>query len=560
MVPFYALAQQFGDSWIRAFIIRGSLIIWAVLLGLQLYLLARDLWKREGLALGLWVLYGFSAPVLFYAIHIYPEIPIALFSTYIYRLARRGGPLSTRRLLGMGLLLGSFFWFGLKYNLIFWPLLAVCVYYLWKSEPRHARILWLAVPALAGLGLFYLAVWDMFGTLSPFAVYNGAVDAKQSQAILQAFLDLPHAARVDSFFDYFLDQRDGLLPYAPFYAFAFLGIIGMIKRARRELIGLLLIAAPFVLNYAFFTHRQGYCPPGRVLAPISWIGAVVVGYFLAQNGRRIFNWLFGLAAAAGFAFSGILLTHPSFLYQTTTHDNAQRAADLFIHLSNIKLFLPPFLPSFIKIEGGNSGYAPNLLWIGAIVVFIAAYALFGSKRGASLPRVFHFAMAAVLLGAAIFLWVLHPRPVLFSTWRAHYASGEELGFYMRPAGSGIVARGEGELYLHFAKPYPIIFASRDPLRRIKLKVGSEKGEHSARLTFFDKPLDVVPTSREFRLLQFEPRAAYRWRGFYVYELDIDLRHSSDEFMLDAPYLLKITPVRDARSKPGPPTGPRPKGL
>jgi hypothetical protein len=123
-----------------------------------------------------------------------------------------------------------------------------------------------------------------------------------------------------------------------------------------------------------------------------------------------------------------------------------------------------------------------------------------------------------------------------------------------------VARGEGELYLHFAKPYPIIFASRDPLRRIKLKVGSEKDEHSARLTFFDKPLDVVPTSREFRLLQFEPRAAYRWRGFYVYELDIDLRHSSDEFMLDAPYLLKITPVRDARSKPGPPTGPRPKGL
>ncbi len=558
MVPFYALAQTFGDSWIRTFIIRGSLIIWAVLLGLQIYLLARDLWKREGLALGLWALYGFSAPVLFYAIHLYPEIPIALFSTYIYRLARKGGPLSTRRLLGMGLLLGSFFWFGLKYNMIFWPLLAVCVYYLWKSQPHRARILWLAVPALAGLGLFYLAVWDMFGTLSPFAVYNGAVNAKQSQAILQAFLDLPHAARFDSFFDYFLDQRDGLLPYAPFYAFAFLGMIGMIKRARRELIGLLLIGAPFVLNYAFFTHRQGYCPPGRVLAPISWIGAVAVGYFLAHDGRRIFTWFFGLAAAAGFALSGVLLTHPPYLYQTTTHDNAQRAADLFIHLGNIKLFLPPFLPSFIKIEGGNSGYLPNYLWIGVIVVFIAAYALFGSKRGASLPRVFHFAAAAGLLGAAIFLWVLHPRPALFSTWRAHYASGEELGFYLRPAGSGVIAKGEGDLYLHFAKPYRIIFASRDPLRRIKLKVGSEKGDHTARLTFFDKPIDVVPTSREFRLLQFEPQAAYRWHGLYVYDIDIDLRHSSDEFMLDAPYLLQITPVwnRSPRREPGP--GLRPK--
>jgi hypothetical protein len=542
MVPFYALAQTFGDSWIRTFIIRGSLIIWAVLLGLQLYLLARDLWKREALALGLWALYGFSAPVLFYAIHLYPEIPIALFSTYIYRMARRGGPMSTRLLLGMGLLLGSFFWFGVKYNMIFWPLLAVCVYYLWKSEPRRARILWLAIPALAGLGLFYLAVWDMFGTLSPFAVYNGAVTAKQSQAILQSFLDLPHSARVDSFFDYFLDQRDGLLPYAPFYVFAFLGMIGMIKRARRELIGLLLIAAPFVLNYAFFTHRQGYCPPGRVLAPISWIGAVAVGYFLAHDARRILVWLFGLAAAAGFGFSAVLLTHPAYLYQPTTHDNAQRAADLFIHLGNVKLFLPRFLPSFIKIEGGNSGYWPNYLWIGGIAVFIAAGALFGLKRRASLPRAFHFAAAAALLGTAIFLWVLHPRPTLFSTWPVRYASGEELGFYMRPAGSGIVAKGEGEFYLHFAKPYRIIFASRKPLRRIKLKIGSEKGEHTARLAYFDRPLDIVPTAREYRLLQFEPQTAYRWRGLYVYELDVDLRHSSDELMLDAPYLLKITPV------------------
>ncbi len=212
----------------------------------------------------------------------------------------------------------------------------------------------------------------------------------------------------------------------------------------------------------------------------------------------------------------------------------------------------PFLPSFIKIEGGNSGYLPNYLWIGVIVVFIAAYAFFGSKRGASLPRVFHFAAAAGLLGAAIFLWVLHPRPALFSTWRARYASGEELGFYLRPAGSGVIAKGEGDLYLHFAKPYRIIFASRDPLRRIKLKVGSEKGDHTARLTFFDKPIDVVPTSREFRLLQFEPQAAYRWRGLYVYDIDIDLRHSSDEFMLDAPYLLQITPVRNRspRREPG----------
>ncbi len=96
-----------------------------MLLGLQIYLLARQLWRKEGLALGLWAIYSFSTPVLFYAVHLYPEIPIALFSVYIYRLARSDRALPALLLAFMGLLLGSFFWFGLKYNLIFWPLLAV---------------------------------------------------------------------------------------------------------------------------------------------------------------------------------------------------------------------------------------------------------------------------------------------------------------------------------------------------------------------------------------------------------------------------------------------------
>ncbi len=133
IVPFYALGQAFGDSLARTAILKGSLIIWAVLLGLQLYLLARELWKREGLAFGLWAVYAFSTPVLFYAVHLYPEIPIALFSIYIYRMVRSGRVLRPLHLAFMGVLLGSFFWFGLKYNLIFWPLLAVAVFDLWKT-------------------------------------------------------------------------------------------------------------------------------------------------------------------------------------------------------------------------------------------------------------------------------------------------------------------------------------------------------------------------------------------------------------------------------------------
>ncbi|MCX6559118.1 MAG: hypothetical protein NTZ26_01260 [Candidatus Aminicenantes bacterium] len=541
MVPFYTLGQAFGDSFARTAILKGSLIIWAVLLGLQLYLLARELWKREGLALGLWAVYAFSTPVLFYAVHLYPEIPIALFSIYIYRMVRSGRALKSLHLAFLGLLLGSFFWFGLKYNLIFWPLLAVAAFDLWKTQRPRAKILWLVGPALLGLVLFYFGVWTMYGTISPFAVYEGAITGQQAQAITKSFMDLPHSARVDTFLDYFLDQRDGLFLYAPFWLFALLGFVEMGRKARGELIRLLLIASPFVLNYAFFTHRQGFCPQGRVLTPISWIGAVAVGYFLAYTGNRVFRWLFGLAAAAGAAISGILLTHPQFLYQPTTHDYTRRAGDLFIHLSNMRFYLPPLLPSFIKVE--NRGYLPNLVWVGILVLFVAAYLVFGRKATKPLSPGFHTGTAALLLTGALAMWTAFPRPALSAAHKVDFPSGGRLGFYLEQAGSGVIPGPDGSLYLHFPKSYTIYFASREPLTTIELNYGSLKGSHRASMSLFDVPLLADRTDGETKTLVFRPAAVYQTRGLSLYLLNISLEQISKESMLEAPYRLRIIPRR-----------------
>jgi hypothetical protein len=543
MVPFYALSQAV-EGVARTFILKGSLAIWAVLLGLQLYLLARDLWRREGLALGLWALYAFSTPVLFYAVHLYPEIPIALFSIYVYRMARSKRPVSTLRLVFMGALLGTFFWFGVKYNLIFWPVLLTALYYLWPSVKPRIKLVGLVLPALAGMALFYFAVWTWYGTFSPFAVYEGVLAPGQAQAITQSFLDLPISSRIETFLDYFLDQRDGLILYAPFWAFMFLGLIEMVRRGReirRDLLGLLLIAGPFVLNYAFFTHRQGFCPQARVLAPISWIGMVALGYFLERRGKRIFEWLFGLGVAAAGGISWILLRHPSFLTQPTTHDYTTRAGDLFVYLSNIRFSLPPLLPSFIKVD--NAAYGPNYLWAGLLALLIIAYLLFGKANPKPLPDGFHGLAAAVILGGCFFLWVLPPRVPLYPSWTVRYSTGGSIGFYMMPMGRGVIAKNEGEMYLHFEKNYRFVFASREKLEKIKLTYGSAKGEHEIRINFFDTPLLEARTSREIKETVFGPGAAYRLRDLFIYEVVVTLKKFSDENLLVDPYLLRISPGR-----------------
>ena len=127
MLPFYWFSRFF-EGRALIFILKGSLSIWAVFLGLQVYLFAHEHFKKENISLLLWGLYSFISPIIFYAVHLYPEVPIALFSLLVFRKIRSSQPLNTRILLFLGFLLSLFAWFGLKYNMIFWPLILVCIY------------------------------------------------------------------------------------------------------------------------------------------------------------------------------------------------------------------------------------------------------------------------------------------------------------------------------------------------------------------------------------------------------------------------------------------------
>jgi hypothetical protein len=135
------------------------------------------------------------------------------------------------------------------------------------------RIAAFLVFPLVSTALFYLYVHGLYGTFSPFAIYEGVMSAEQFREWRQMVMDIPFRERLDAFLDYFLDQRDGLLLYAPVYVFALPGLVEMFRKARREFFSLVFIAVPFVLNYGFFTHRQVLFAPRRVLLPVSWVAA-----------------------------------------------------------------------------------------------------------------------------------------------------------------------------------------------------------------------------------------------------------------------------------------------
>lgn len=549
ILPYYWLSQQFQGRTL-IYILKISLSIWAVLLGLQIYLFAREFWKKDKVALLLWFLYSFTAPILFYAIHLYPEVPIALFSLYIFRKVRSTKRLSLVHFFFLGFLLALFPWFGLKYNMIFWPLILVSVYFLLKNHMARWKIFaFLAFP-VASVVLFAFYTKELYGTFYPMAIYEGVLTAERMQAFREMVMKIPVMLRIDSFLDYFLDQRDGLLLYSPMYFFIFLGGVEAFRRSKKDLFALLFISLPYLLNYAFFSHRQGHSPQGRVLANISWVAAIFIGYFLVYNRKKLYSFLFWCAASAGLVIVVLLLQNPPFLYQPTTHQFTFRGGELFVYLSNLHFYLPDFLPSFIKVI--NLGYTPNYIWLAVILAFVAGYVWKkddSKSRTKVTPRYFLPPLLTICGMAVFFLWfVLFPRTALVHPVKAAYSSGERISYYdlgrhvqMKEDEPGrfTITKDDHTLDLHFT--------SWRTIENLKIGFGSLEASYKVRLRFFDQELYDGIVAHEMKTLVLSSPPFYRFKNSNLYRLSIEIKNLSDISTAENPFLLILQPVRQGKT-------------
>lgn len=536
ILPWYALSQLFKGRML-IFVIKSSLALWGALLGLQLYLLFNQLWHSERLSLGLWLLFSFTAPVFFFSFHVYPAVPIALFSVYIFRKALEKKPLPTLQYVFCGMLLAAFPWFGLKYNMIFWPLLLLALYHFLRDHKAGWKALWFLVPPLAATAGFYLYVHHLYGTFNPIAIYEGVLSPDKIQNFRDVMWQTPLMLRISSFFDYFLDQRDGLLLYSPWYFFALLGFIEMFRRARKTLVAFVLLAGPFVFNYAFFAHRQGNSPQGRVLAPLIWMGAVGVGYFILHNRKQLYGILFKSAVVLSLLILFLLLYQPAWLYQPTTHEYTFRGAEMFISLSNLHFYLPDLLPSFLKID--NLGYIPNYVWLGLILAFGIGYSV---KQDRRIPRGFVLKAGLMLTAAILFFmaFCFYPRPVLLMPENTSFASGERIAFHSLDRNVRIP--GPGTFHLHaYGRTYDFFFTSRKPLESLGLEFGPSQGETGVSLEAFDVPLYKGQLSGRMESITQVNPPAYHYKNSHLYLLRVTLPVPDDEIQRDFYFRLVFSP-------------------
>ncbi len=540
LMPFYALGDLLGPGALR-FLLRFGMSLFGALFGLQLYLFARREWGREGLALGLWFLVTFTAPVFFYSVHVYPEIIVAFLSLTLFRLIRHSDAWPPRRVLAAGLLCSSFIWFhALKYAFLMAPLFLYLLWVLIKKHRQRLALLYaFAGPVVSG-GLYFLFQYSLYGSLSLSSVsWKGPLAGAESVSYLQDLLTgIPFHFRLETLAGYFLDQRDGLLLYAPIYFLAFLGAIELLKKKKSGFWALAFVAAPYVLISAFLTQRTGYAPQGRPLVAVIWALAIPLGAFIADNRKTLYSSLLTVASVVSLIAVALLLLNPAALYQETTEGTTARGGALFLQLSNLHLSLRDILPSYIKAEGT---WLPNIVWPVLVALFVLAFILRPKKKEYR-PGYTARVILVVLLAGTLSLWFVYfPRDSLLGPVRVDFPGGGRLDFSNLSLGAKMTQPGrfnlvEDDRVFHFS------FTSRQPLRELGLEFGSTHGDYALALSLFDRMFARDRTRREMKTASYVDPPFYRLGRLYLYRLDINLRKRSSVVTGDNPYLLAIRPA------------------
>jgi len=317
-------------------------------------------------------------PLLFYAFHVYTEVPSAVALTGALLLIDRarsaaGGSLAGA---GAGLLTGALPWLHVKMAP---ACLALAV--VGGVRLRGRALAAFAAGAgglLAGLAGFHHSV---FGSPSPLSVYGGFPgDASGDPARAAAGL--------------LLDRSFGLLPHAPVFLLALPGVVQLVRR-RLGSAGPLLAVGVAVLAPVLVWRMWwgGQCPPGRFLVPLVPLLAVAVGACV-ERGGGLARWRWPLLGL-GFGLGVFMVARPGELLLLNRGDRPTRVWAALEGEAGVARYLP----SLVSPDPAEARVAA--VWAIAIAVLLVLDA--AARRRHAVDRLFRGLglPLAILLAASV---------------------------------------------------------------------------------------------------------------------------------------------------------------
>ena len=352
LVPFYLLFDLLGGLVPSPLFFRLTAAVMSAFSALALFYFLKLQFPERKIG-AYWLFFVITFPLLFHAVHLYPEIPAAglLIGAYLLVFGPR------KRYLAAGLCLAMILWLHVKYYPAVLVFGLIVVVRLLRNRDLK-RLFRFCVLPVASLLLLLLYSKTLYGTFSPGGIFPAA-----------NYFAIPHEFRLRALVGYFFDQRDGLLFYAPLF---FLTFFSFRKRIRHQ--GVLLgVALSYLLAHAFTTVRGAHAPAGRPLIFVIWVLIALVlntwFYRREQGGGYMARFL------AGFSLFVLiwLLLFPQFVYQPVYAHSSQPSSSLLTFLGSDSLDLSRLFPSYLNVE--KPLRPANFAWLILVTLPILIYYL-----------------------------------------------------------------------------------------------------------------------------------------------------------------------------------------
>jgi hypothetical protein len=277
-------------------------------------------------------------------------------------------------------------------------------------------------------GACYLAVnYALYGSASPLAVYgwerdsdsaappaNKSADYYRGGLLAQAPRSLALAV------GYLVDQKVGLLFYAPFYLLALPGLILLWRRDRGSAAALIALVLPYLFLVFLHANWDGRSPPVRHLVTVVPLLLMLSAIGASSLRGRSAALVAGAGIGWALTFSGYAMLREPWLLNRSNWAFPQERGNLLLELSSTRVDLARYAPN---LTDPAAGWGVTASWLVAAAA-AAGILVLGSSLGAAECKRFAWPLP-LAAGATILLLVVIGR----------YAScaGQLLGPCAKPA-------------------------------------------------------------------------------------------------------------------------------
>ncbi|MFH2108353.1 MAG: hypothetical protein ABII93_06775 [Chrysiogenia bacterium] len=499
---------------IRILLARETMTLFAALLVSFFFMLVWEFTQNRRTAFYSWLFFAFTPPILFYFQLLFSEIPVTLILLLILRQALFKESDSNKSLFWSGLGIAVIPWFGIKYIILAAAILAIFLYLKWRILFKQQwKFLFFFGPLLVSSALFLAFLWQIYGMISPFAVYFGTAAAKAisfSRHFSFSLRDFIVQALA-----FFIDQRLGLFIYSPLYVLFIPGIVITFKKCKKVGGATLILAAAYWIFLAYNQVPGNYGPPERLMLPVGFILALFVAATFSWAKNRSTTIIFRILAAIAILLAFLAVTQPRLFYHeglSIDSWNKDTQSYLLTSISNVAIDFSRLVPNLIYLP--DFSWLILIIWL-TLITAICIAVLQKERRIAARPPNFRIGGHALWIFILLTLLTIHQffnvrlndqDSLAVPSGKVYFQDGNTFG----PELGGFWTRGNCLAQVVLKSPIPLKrlrleMTSRSPIRA-SVRIGSLRMEHnfstvtpSSITKIFPKP-DGIPWQGSFLYL------------------------------------------------------------